>query len=393
LSEPWDPFGSERREEPDTQPEDLVPSRKALREAASRTKTRRKESRQRWVSMTVILALVLVIGGVVAKWGWPKLRDIMSGTPAAEDFPGPGFECSVRVAINAGDSGTAIGNTLTEAGVVASTKLFTQAYSQNSLATTIQPGTYVMCKEMRAAGAVEWLLDPQHRAEIKIQIPEGQRATQVFDAIAKETGASPEEVAAAAKDSAAIGLPEQANGDVEGWLFPATYTFDITATPTEILGAMVAKTKAVLGSLGVPQDRWHDIMVLASIIEKETKRDEDRPKASKVFYNRLAKGMLLQSDATVAYGAGVFDEVWSRTEWLQDDNPYNTYVHAGLPKGPICNPGEAAIGAALNPDPDGNWLYFAVVDLETGETEFSDTPEQHEASVEKLRAWERDHPQ
>jgi UPF0755 protein len=106
-----------------------------------------------------------------------------------------------------------------------------------------------------------------------------------------------------------------------------------------------------------------------------------------VFLNRIDEGMPFQSDATVAYGAGVTGTVWTTDEQRADEsNIYNTYVHLGPPPGPISNPGEDAIAGARNPA-DGNWLYFVAVDLATGETIFSDTYEEHLRAVDQLQDW------
>jgi UPF0755 protein len=113
---------------------------------------------------------------------------------------------------------------------------------------------------------------------------------------------------------------------------------------------------------------------------------------SRVFLNRLAIGMLLQSDATVAYGTGHTNTVTTtNAERADASNPYNTYVHPGLPPGPISNPGDLAINAALHPA-DGPWLYFVTWNLKTGETIFSTTIAEHNAAVAKWQQWMKDNP-
>ena len=117
-----------------------------------------------------------------------------------------------------------------------------------------------------------------------------------------------------------------------------------------------------------------------------TTRDEDYPKVARAIYNRLDDGMALQSDATVAYANGLSGEVFTTAEQRAVDSPYNTYANTGLPPGPIGNPGETTIDAALHPA-DGDWLYWVVVNLKTGETVFSNTYAEHQQAVEQLQEY------
>ena len=134
------------------------------------------------------------------------------------------------------------------------------------------------------------------------------------------------------------------------------------------------------------------MIVFASLIQKEAGLAADYPKVARVFQNRLDQGMLLQSDATVAYGTGNTHRVTTTdAERADAANKYNTYVHKGLPVGPISNPGDIALQAVTHPA-DGPWLYFVTVDLETGETVFSTRTPSTEAAVKQFQAWLRAHP-
>jgi UPF0755 protein len=151
---------------------------------------------------------------------------------------------------------------------------------------------------------------------------------------------------------------------------------------------MVNHTLSKLDELGVaPEDRMR-VVILASIVQRESGPNvADMAKISRVFLNRLDKGMNLQSDATVAYGTGRTDTVWTTdAERTDASNPYNTYANPGLPIGPIGNPGADALDAAIHPA-DGPWLFFVPVNLQTGETVFSSTADEHEAAAAQLRAW------
>ncbi|MEY4019044.1 MAG: hypothetical protein RLZZ590_344, partial [Actinomycetota bacterium] len=132
------------------------------------------------------------------------------------------------------------------------------------------------------------------------------------------------------------------------------------------------------------------VLTLAGLIQKEARIESDFYKVSRTFLNRIQAGMKLQSDATVSYGVDG-NTVGTSAADRANDNRYNTYRYAGLPIGPISAPGSVAIDAALNPAV-GDWLYFCAVNLETGETVFSETYAQHEIAVRQWRAWMKEHP-
>jgi uncharacterized YceG family protein len=134
-----------------------------------------------------------------------------------------------------------------------------------------------------------------------------------------------------------------------------------------------------------------DVINLAALIQSEAKLDEDFYKVSRVFQNRLDIGMMLQSDATVNYGTNG-KTVTTTDAQRADKSPYNTYVYTGLPAGPISNPGELAIEAAIRPG-DGDWLFFVTVNLKTGETKFSVTLAEHERAAQEFYAWLRENPE
>jgi UPF0755 protein len=163
-------------------------------------------------------------------------------------------------------------------------------------------------------------------------------------------------------------------------------------TATDLLKQMVAKAVQVQDSLDLTAGAAkvgltpEQVVTMASLLQWEGKRSHDLPKIARVFYNRLAKPMRLQSDATVAYANGSTGTVWSTQEQLNNPSPYNTYQHDGLPPGPIGSPGEEALKVALNPA-DGPWLYFVPINLETGETVFTTTLDEHNTAVRQLQAW------
>ncbi|MEE6272206.1 endolytic transglycosylase MltG [Georgenia wangjunii] len=369
------------------------PPSESQRRAERRERAQRRKQRRRRTIIAVVLSVVLV--AAVAVGAFVVLRPLLTERPAPEasDFPGPGSG-SVEVVIEQGASGAAIGETLTEAGVVASPSAFVSAFNANANAPGIQPGTYVLMSEMRAEDAVAALLDPANKSELTVTVPEGWRASQIYERVASIAQIPLEEVQAAAADVEALGLPAEAGGNPEGWFAAATYSFQPTADATTILAAMVDQTVATLDRLEVPAEDRQDVLTKASIVEHEVFLAEDYGRVARVIENRLTDteqvNGRLQMDSTVLYGVGKAGGIPTRSD-LDDDNPYNTYLNPGLPPTPIGAPGAAAVEAVLSP-PEGDWLYFVTVNLDTGETLFTGDYEQHQANRAALNAWLEENP-
>ncbi|NAZ87015.1 endolytic transglycosylase MltG [Kineococcus sp. T90] len=352
------------------------------------TRERRPRRRRGRVLVVLLLALALVGGGTWAAWG--ALSPVVARLTDSGDFEGAGAG-TVDVKVESGDSGRAIGRTLQGAGVVKTTDAFVSAASAQPGMAGIQPGTYRLRKEMSAASAVSLLLDPASKVTTRLTVPEGLRVSQVLALVGEQTPIAAEELEAALRDPAALGLPASAGGNPEGYLFPATYDVDPDETAVELLRAMVERTAQALRELGVPPEREHEVLVAASIAQKEARTPEDMAKVTQVLANRIADGMNLQLDSTVSYGTGG-TTVTTTAEQRATDTPWNTYLHPGLPAGPISNPGEDALRAAVHPEP-GPWVYFVTVDLATGETRFATTGAEHAANVELFRRYLREHPE
>lgn len=173
---------------------------------------------------------------------------------------------------------------------------------------------------------------------------------------------------------------------LEGYLFPDTYRFPRNTTPIQIAAAMVKRFRAIAAEVGL-KENVHDVVTLASLVERETAVDAERPLVASVFDNRLAKHMPLMTDPAVIYGLQVKDE-WHGVIHASDlklDTPYNTYLHAGLPPGPVANPGLPALRAALNPAPS-NYLYFVASGANPqGKSLFAATLEEHTKNVSGYR--------
>ena len=271
---------------------------------ASRSGRRDRPDRRRGrsaIALLVSLALVVGAGFAVVRFLGPMFDGSPSVAAGPEDFPGPGTG-SVEIVVNPGDTGAAIGAALAEAGVVASASAFRGAYAANPDSVGIQHGTYSMLLEMNAAQAVERLLDTGNKIELRVTIAEGRTVEQILKTASSKTQIPVEDFEAAAESPQGLGVPESAADQLEGWLFPATYTVEPGDTAEDLLKAMVAQTRKVLSDLDVPEDDWEVVLNKAALVEREINRDEDRGKAARVIENRLAKGMTLGIDATLAYG-------------------------------------------------------------------------------------------
>lgn len=352
---------------------------------------RARKARRRRTTWVVLVVLLLVGGAGYLVWSMLDGMFDGGGTSASPtDFPGPGHG-SVEIVINPGDSGKAIGQTLKDAGVVASVSAFVSAYGANPGATGIQPGTYSMLLEIPAADAVTSLLNPATKVEEKLTVAEGRTAEQIFALVAEKLGASVEDVTAAVGDGSAIGLPAVAKGNPEGWLFPATYAVQPDDDAVSVLSAMVAKTLQVLDDLGVAEEDRETVLIKASLVEREGKLDEDRPKIARTIENRLEDDWTLGIDAAVAYGAKISGTKLTKAELQDASNPYNLRVHKGLPPTPIASPGTASIKAVLEPA-DGDWMYWCTTNLDTGLTLFSETEAEHAQCVAEMNAWLEENP-
>ncbi|WP_242491722.1 endolytic transglycosylase MltG [Actinomyces minihominis] len=361
-----------------------VPVKNTVRVPAQR----KAKKAPKWRVALILILLLGLVGGAVYV-AWTTLGD--SGTPTKEslDFPGPG-EGEVEVTITTGDLGSDIARSLVDAGVVKTVAGFTQAFDGNSAASTIKPGTYTLKKGMTSAAALAWLLDEANRRDNAITVNAGQTAEQIFEKMISVGGFTQEQIDAALADPAALGLIEEADGNVEGWLATGSYEVANGDGPTELLSAMIERTKMELTELGAPEAEWQETLIKASILEREAGAYEDLPKVARVIANRLempeaeTRG-LLQMDSTVLYGVGKYGGLPTADD-LASDSPFNTYRFPGLPPAPIASPSPEAIAATIDPA-DGDWLYFVTVNLDTGETLFSSTLEEQTENVKLLSQW------
>ena len=328
----------------------------------------------------VIIALGVLVGGgyYAATTGIEAVKDRFNLSPAA-DYDGPG-KGKVVVEVKEGDTAGDISRTLRDKDVVASVEAFTEAAIENPDSTGIQVGFYQLQRQMPAADALEVLVDPSNLIQSALTIPEGWRVEQIVDRLAAETDFSKRQYNRLLRQPDKIGLPDYANGNPEGYLFPATYNIPPNATPRSILEQMVDRWREAADEAGLEEAAERlgytpgELMTVASLVEAEANRDEDRFKVARVIYNRLetdATNGLLQIDAAVNYAHDRDLGVGLTLEDLEIDSPYNTYKNPGLPPTPIEAPGDKAIEAAANPA-EGPWVYYVTVNLRTGETKFTE---------------------
>lgn len=397
--EDWDPVSRppERDDHPffdsgDTGDDDFDdPPRDGRRRGGGRSAGRgtgrdRRGAKRRNGCACLVVALVLAAGlGGLGYVGYNFWSDRFGSAP---DYAGEGSG-SVTVEIPEGATVTQMGNILKEKGVVKSVQAFIDAAGDEML----HPGSYSLHKEMSGEAAVEMMLSPE--AANALVIPEGRRATAVYAMIDEHLGLE-EDTTAKIAEKGDLGLPDWAEGNPEGFLWPSSYSAAEGTDPKKLLREMVKRANGTYTGMGLEKkaDKTgrspYEILTIASLIEAEGQSKEEFGKVSRVVYNRLKPGNtatngMLQFDSTINYAKGESNLNISNQD-TQFDSPYNTYVHAGLPPGPIDNPSERAIEAALAPT-DGDWLYFVTV--EEGDTRFTASKEEHDRNVEEFNENQR----
>ncbi|MFI6139567.1 endolytic transglycosylase MltG [Streptomyces griseus] len=225
----------------------------------------------------------------------------------------------------------------------------------------------------------------EERPRSTLMIPEGRRASQVYEAVDQALGLKPGRTGKVAT-TVDLALPAQAEGNPEGYLFPATYPLDAATEPAGLLRYMADTARKHFGAdhvtAGAQRNNVsvYDTITIASIVQAEADTASDMGKVARVVYNRLLKDMPLQMDSTINYALkrSTLDTTTADT---QLDSPYNSYRIKGLPPTPIGNPGEEALRAAVSPTP-GPWLYFVTVG--PGDTRFTDSYDEQQENVEEF---------
>jgi UPF0755 protein len=364
--------------------------------------------RRRGRSFLALLLSLILLGGLGAGgwYGYTKVKDFF----VAPDYTTAGTG-EVHVQVTTGETATDIAQTLLKAGVIKSVQAYTDAVRTNQHGNEVQPGTYKLRSKMRARDALAALLATDsagaliNKISFRITIPEGTITTDVYALVSKATKIPVADLAAAAKDPIALGVPDwwfkrgdgkQTAKSVEGFLFPATYEFDPGVDARTVLAAMVNKFNSVNGEMKfadkVQSDRHispYEGLVVASIAQAEAPLADDMGKVARVLYNRVYGGSFpcgcLQLDSTVNYWLRISGKEAQSSKDLTDSqlhdrtDPYNTHDLPGLPIGPISNPGKEALQGAMAPV-TGAWLYFVTID-KAGHTAFSNTFAEHQQNI------------
>jgi len=288
------------------------------------------------------------------------------------------------VDINPGMSTSQIAAQLRQQGIIRSKDIFLALYVARG--RTLKAGEYRF--DHPAKMTEVW--DRLRRGDvytIAVTIPEGSNIFDIGDRLqAAGLGTKADFVMAAQQDRSLIVDLDPTAPSVEGYLFPDTYHFTRHMTAQEMMAAMVRRFRQEAQAVGLTSD-YHQTVTLASLIEKETPLDQERPLVASVFDNRLEKNMPLMTDPSVIYAAlleGRYRGTIYQSD-LQADSAYNTYRHVGLPPGPICNPGVKSLEAAMHPA-QTDYLYFVAASADpSGQSRFSSTIEEHAKDVEAYR--------
>jgi UPF0755 protein len=331
----------------------------------------------KWSLLVILLAVAA--GGA---WLYTGLERPFKGYDAAEQF----------VDIPPGSGTAAMARRLEEAGVVRSAESFRLAVWLRGSSRRLQAGEYRFDRPMTAAEVVDRI----SRGEVYVRALTFREGLTVREmaAVFESGGFGPAaDFIAASKNAALVQGIDPAAKDLEGYLFPDTYTLPRRTSASQLVERMVARFEKVLTPelRSTANERGltvRELVTLASLVEKETAKPDERPIVAGVYTNRLRIGMGLQCDPTVIYAlmlAGRYDGNIRKGD-LQIDSPYNTYRYAGLPPGPIAAPGEASLHAAANP---AEVPYFYFVSRNDGSHVFSTTLEEHNRNVNEYQRMRR----
>jgi UPF0755 protein len=317
------------------------------------------------------LVKVLLIGAVVA-----------AGLAAYAWFVPAGPSQAMLVQLKPGSPARRIAGDLEKAGIVRNRYAFLAWRSLHG-GKPLKAGEYLFDHPATVAEVYNRIARGDVSTHIVV-VPEGANIFDIAAAI-EEAGLSKRDefLAVARKDTALIRDLDPQAPSLEGYLFPDTYHFTRTQSAHDIAAAMVHRFRQAAREAGLTQD-FHNVVTMASIVEKETGAPEERARVASVFYNRLEKNMVLATDPSVIYAA-LLNSRYRGTIYQSDlhfDSPYNTYRYPGLPPGPISNPGKASLQAALHPE-STDYLYF--VSDNQGHHKFSRTEAEHARNVTAYR--------
>lgn len=331
-----------------------------------------KKKRRARVVPVIVLALIIAVGAGAALFAAPKLFPQGEASSVASGQ-------KVTLSIPQGSSGDAIASLLSKNHVVEKPADFYAAVSKLGAESSLKPGDYAFTTGQDPIEVVKQLVAGPNVDGVKLTLPEGITVDQVASLVEQTYGIPADDFKAQAKASNyAAGysfLANAYNDSLEGYLYPKTYWFSGTPTADTIIRALLDQFKAEVAQAGLDlssSDRGltaAQVVTLASLVERETAVESERPVVASVIYNRLEAGMALQIDAAIVYARGGGSQAVSNAD-LQIDSPYNVYVNKGLTPGPICSPSVSSIKAALEPETT-DYLYYVASPAGDGTHNFS----------------------
>lgn len=340
-----------------------------------------------------IVAVGLALSSVLADRALPRTP----GTPR----PSASGARTVTVVINKGENARSIGEKLQNAGVIRSATWFRLLAQAEGIENDLAAGTYTFATDSDTQQVLDRIKVGILQPQVLVTIPEGLRMEQIAQLLQEKGVASADALLQRMRNDPASGDPllaSRPDASLEGYLFPDTYYFPLKASPDDVIGRMLADLDKRIDpdlqqAIKAEGLTIHQALTLASIVEREAQVPSERPIIASVFLNRLKQGMPLGADPTVQYALATNPENVQKYGWWKqnltiDDlkvaSPYNTYVNAGLPPGPICNPGRDSIAAVAHPA-QTNYLYFVAKNDGSGTHAFATTLAEQEANIQKYQ--------
>lgn len=351
------------------------------------------------IIVAATVALLLVIAGALAAraLSYPESRHVGRGAPVAIEIPPR-------------TSFPKVAQLLRDKGVIERPRWFRLYAMWRGDTTNVKAGKYTLRDDLTPKQVLDTIILGVRETTISVTLPEGLHMLEYFALLESKGVAEAKALEALGRDKAFLAERGIGGETVDGYLFPDTYDFRLNEKPQAVLDRLINRHRAVWNELSQKYGRqltklkqtmkWTDreVLILASIVEKEAVEPTERPRIAQVFLNRLTSPSFspkrLETDPTIRYGCMVplqksaGCKAWNITDRLRraqlddSDNPYNTYRHEGLPPGPISNPGRDAMASTINPD-GTNYFYFVARD--SRHHVFSTTFEEHKRAVDKYQ--------
>lgn len=363
-------------------------------------------------ALAIVVGTLLLLGGIVLF--------LVNRALAYSDEARDGTGAEIEVEIKQGMSFPEIASMLSEKGIIEKPTWFRLYAMWNGDTTRVKTGKYLLKDNLTPADVLAKLVEGVKEKTVKVTLPEGKHMLEYFEILEQAGVAKAKELEAIARDKDVIAKYAITGDSLDGYLFPDTYLFRVPEKPATVISRLITRHREVWNEVVSKNPRdtarlkdklgWsdRDILVMASIVEKEAVDPKERPRIAQVFINRLTspsfKPKKLQTDPTIRYGCLVpVQKSGPCTEWIEmctkvgkppgcerlrraqlddKDNAYNTYAHEGLPPGPVSNPGRASIAATISPD-GSDYFYFVATSKNSRNHAFARTAAEHERNVQK----------